>query len=69
MKTVLTTKGTKNTKFFWRLIVVSLVFGLLRAGQVRAQSGIEMQSTATYQFGEQITFVAQIISPVQITPR
>jgi citrate lyase gamma subunit len=39
---------------------------LLITKQVRAQSGIEMQSTAVHQFGEQITFVAQVVSPVQI---
>ena len=46
------------------LIVAASV--LLNTGQVRAQSGIALQSTATYQFGEQITFVAQLQSAVQI---
>lgn len=39
---------------------------LLATNQAQAQSGIEMQSTATYQFGEQITFVAQVTSPIQV---
>jgi len=34
--------------------------------QVRAQAGIEMESTATYVFGQRIIFTAQIKSPVQI---
>jgi hypothetical protein len=34
--------------------------------QVLAQAGIEIESTATYVFGQQITFVAQVESPVQI---
>src|SRR4030095_719247 len=34
--------------------------------QVLAQAGIEIESTATYVFGQQITFVAQVKSPVQI---
>ena len=66
MKIFLNMKDTKYTKVFGLLFVVSLVLGLLNTGQVQAQSGIEMQSTATYRFGEQITFVAQVISPVQI---
>jgi len=48
------------------LLLIVAAFALLITQQVRAQSGIEMQSTATYQFGEQITFVAQIVSPVQV---
>ena len=36
------------------------------AKQVWAQAGIEMESTATYVFGQQITFTAQVKSPVQI---
>jgi hypothetical protein len=39
---------------------------LLEAKQVRAQSGIEIESTAVHQFGEYVTFVAQVISPIQI---
>ena len=66
MKIFLNMKDTKYTKVFGLLFVVSLVLGLLNTGQVQAQSGIEMQSTATYQFGAQITFVAQTTSPIQI---
>jgi len=66
MKTFFTTKGTKYTKVFWVLLVWVMAFGLLNAGQVSAQSGIEIESTAAYVFGQQITFTAQVKSPVQI---
>jgi hypothetical protein len=66
MMKILNTKDTKYTKSFLVVLVVSLVSGMLNIRQVRAQSGIEMQSTATYQFGTQITFVAQISALVQI---
>jgi len=39
---------------------------LLATTQVRAQSGIEMDLSADYKFGEQITFIGQLKSPVQI---
>jgi len=39
---------------------------LLGTNQAQAQSGIEIESGATYQFGEQITFSAQLKNPVQI---
>jgi hypothetical protein len=39
---------------------------LFNARQVSAQSGIEMASTAMHQFGEHVTFVAQVTAPVQI---
>jgi citrate lyase gamma subunit len=48
------------------LLLIVAASALLITQQVRAQSGIEMQSSATYQFGEQITFVAQIVSPIQV---
>lgn len=48
------------------LLVIVAVSALLITNQVQAQAGIEMQSTATYQFGEQITFAAQVTAPVQI---
>ena len=48
------------------LLLAVAASALLITQQVQAQAGIEMQSTATYQFGEQITFVAQVTSPVQI---
>jgi len=47
-------------------LLIVTASALLITQQVQAQSGIEMQSTAVYQFGEQITFVAQVVSPVQI---
>lgn len=46
------------------LLVAVSILGNIK--QVRAQSGIEMESTATYVFGQQITFTAQVKSPVQI---
>jgi len=46
------------------IAVTALVLG--NVNQVRAQAGVELESTATYVFGEQITFVAQVKSPVQI---
>ncbi len=48
------------------LLLIVAVSALLITNQVRAQSGSVLQSTATYQFGEQITFAAQVIAPVQI---
>ena len=48
------------------LLLTAAVSALLITRQAHAQSGIEMQSTAVYQFGEQVTFVAQIVSPVQV---
>jgi Peptidase MA superfamily len=56
----------KCTKVFWLLLVGVMVYRLLDTGQVWAQAGIEMESTATYIFGQQITFVAQLKSPVQV---
>ena len=48
------------------LLLTVIASALLITQQVRAQSGSALQSTATYQFGEQITFVAQVTAPVQI---
>jgi len=39
---------------------------LLITNQVQAQAGIVIESTAVYQFGEQVTFVAQLTTPVQV---
>ena len=50
-------------RLFFLTVAASVLLG---TRQVQAQTGIEMVSTAAYQFGEQITFVAQIQSPVQI---
>jgi len=55
-------------------LLTVVAFALLNTKQVEAaalssskeQSGIEMDSSATYQFGEQITFIAQLKSPAQI---
>jgi hypothetical protein len=55
----------KIAKTFLALLIVaaSVLFGVKQAA---GQFGLEMEATATYQFGEQITFVAQIKSPIQI---
>lgn len=75
MKTFLTTKDTtpalagcarESTKGLWVLLIGVMTFCLLMARPVWAQSGIELESTATYVFGQYITFTAQVISPVQI---
>ncbi len=63
MKTFL---NTKDTKVFWGLLVRVIAFGLLNVRQVAAQAGLELTSTASYVFGQQITFTAQVNSPVQI---
>lgn len=47
-------------------IVLILVSALLNLNQAQAQSGIEMDLSTSYKFGEQITFIGQIKSPVQI---
>ncbi|HSO11442.1 MAG TPA: peptidase MA family metallohydrolase [Anaerolineales bacterium] len=39
---------------------------LLSANQAQAQGGIEMGLSAAVQFGEQVTFTARLVSPVQI---
>jgi len=55
-------------KLFLRFAVFVLVVlsTLLGAMQAEGQAGIEMDLSASYKFGEQVTFVAQIKSPVQI---
>ena len=52
----------------WSLItrVLGVLIILLNTAQVRAQSGIEMDMSTSYKFGEQITFIGQIKTPVQI---
>lgn len=52
------------TRSFLLVLVAASV--LFNARQAQAQSGIEMELSASYVFGEQITFVAQIRSPIQI---
>jgi hypothetical protein len=53
----------RMTYLLFFAVAASMLFGLKQAS---AQSGIEMTSTAVHQFGEHVTFVAQITSPVQI---
>jgi len=55
-------------KFLYRLIVPILIAVLILFGvyQVKAQSGIEMELSASYKFGEQVTFTAKLKSPVQV---
>ncbi|MBK9925764.1 MAG: hypothetical protein IPP66_10770 [Anaerolineales bacterium] len=58
----------------WVLSVVSVALILLNAKQAQAaaltvpkeQAGIDMQMSAFYQFGDFVTFTAQLNSPVQI---
>jgi len=66
MRTLFTTKDTKYTKVSCVLLVVGMAFGLLNVRQVSAQAGIELVSTASYVFGQYITFTAQVNPPVQI---
>jgi hypothetical protein len=79
MKTFLTTKDTtpalvrlkphgarESTKGLWVLLIGGMTFCLLMARPVWAQAGIEIESTATYVFGQYITFTAQVKSPVQV---
>jgi len=58
-----------NTRIIRRGFAVAVAVAasvLLITQQAGAQSGIEMDSSATYQFGEQITFSVQLKNPVQI---
>ena len=48
------------------LTFLVLAIGLLNADQVSAQGSVDIQSIATYAFGQQITFTAQITTPVQV---
>ena len=59
--------SVRGKELLWNILLLAVAAStLLITRQAHAQSGIEMQSMAVYQFGEQITFVAQIQSPVQI---
>lgn len=55
-----------------RLVCPSVLLILLAAlilpnvKQVQAQSGIEMELSASYQFGEYVTFTARLVSPLQV---
>ena len=59
--------GDCFSKIAMTLILLSLAaLAFWNADQARAQAGIELESTASYVFGQSITFTAQLISPVQI---
>lgn len=54
-------------KFLHRIAIVSVIATLLFSTiQAQAQSTIDLDLSATYKFGEQITFVARTKSPLQI---
>ncbi len=59
--------GTLSTAC-WSLVTCFLTAALIlyNAEQALGQSGIEMESTAVHQFGEHVTFIAQVASPLQI---
>lgn len=46
------------------IVLVSLV--LPNVNQVQAQSGVEMELSASYQFGEHVTFTGRLVSPLQV---
>ena len=48
------------------LLFFIAVLAFVNTPQVQAQAGIEMESMATYVFGQRIIFTAQVKSPVQI---
>jgi len=49
------------------LLLVLTMSALFNARQAQAQSGVELENvTASYRYGEQITFIAQIKSSIQI---
>jgi hypothetical protein len=50
----------------WAGLIVVLMLLSLNVPQVQAQSGIGMELSASSQFGEQITFTARLVPPVQI---
>lgn len=51
-----------------RLILLLLLaaLALLNVKQGRAQAGVEMELSASHQFGEHVTFTARLISPLQV---
>jgi len=57
---------TKYATLMVVILVAVAAFALWNTNQVQAQSGIEIESTAAYVFGGQITFTAQVKSQVQI---
>ena len=50
----------------WFVFVSMIASILLTMNQAKAQSGMEMELSASSQFGESITFTARLVSPVQI---
>ena len=50
----------------WFVLIGIVISSLLSTNQAQAQSGIEMELSASPHFGEQITFTARLISPIQI---
>ena len=54
-------------KFLQRLVIVGAIAALFfSTGKAQAQSTVDLALSATYKFGEQITFTAQTRSPLQI---
>ena len=54
-------------KFLHRVVIIGAIAALLfSTGQAQAQSTVDLSISATYKFGEQITFTAQTKSPLQI---
>jgi peptidase MA superfamily protein len=60
-----TRQGDCFSKIAMTLIIL-VVIALGNTNQAQAQAGIDMDSVATYVFGQQIVFVTQLKSPVQI---
>ena len=52
--------------FRWFVFVSMVASILVNAKQATAQAGIEMELSASSQFGDSITFTARLVSPVQI---
>jgi hypothetical protein len=48
------------------LSILVAAWVLLNVKLVGAQAGVEMELSASYQFGEHVTFTARLISPVQV---
>ena len=54
-------------KFLQQLVIVGAIAALFfSTGKAQAQSTVDLALSATYKFGEQITFTAQTRSPLQI---
>lgn len=48
------------------LLLILAVSILLNTKLVKAQAGVEMELSASYQFGEHVTFTARLVSPLQV---